>query len=194
MKITALKFVTLGLGLFCLSLFATTANAQVQAGVKAGLSIRTNTAKDVFNGQNTGTFQQNLQDANIGLHGGLFARIGLGFLFIQPEVTVSTLKDLDIPILIGTKLGPLRLNAGPMARMALDRNVNNTDSNQDINLRQSTTFGFQAGGGIDIGKFGLDMRYESNLTGLGEEFKIFGRNHSTNSGAPQFVVSASMRF
>ncbi|MEO1435071.1 MAG: hypothetical protein AAFV80_06000, partial [Bacteroidota bacterium] len=154
---------------------------------------RTNTAKDVFNGQNTNTFQQNLEQSNIGLHGGLYARVGLGALFIQPEVTVSTLKDLDIPILIGTKLGPLRLNAGPMARMALDRNAN-AEPGEEINLRQSTTFGFQAGGGIDIGNIGIDMRYESNLTGLGEEFQLFGRNHSTNSGAPQIVMSASLRF
>ncbi|NBB18104.1 outer membrane beta-barrel protein [Runella sp. CRIBMP] len=125
---------------------------------------------------------------------GAYARIGRK-LFIQPEVLLSSkggtfeiFKDgsttpvnvdvkfsqIDIPVLIGLKLGPLRFNAGPMASLNIAQGSQLGDAlkvytNQNVNKTiEQATFGFQAGVGLDIRSFNIDLRYESGLSNISQ--------------------------
>jgi opacity protein-like surface antigen len=123
---------------------------------------------------------------------GAFARIGRT-IFLQPEVyftakevNVDVLnslttnqgvvgfsqKSLDVPLLAGIKLGPLRLLAGPVASYAISASTSPdaavksyfSGTSQDIINRSS--FSYQAGIGFDILNLSLDLRYEGTMSEL----------------------------
>jgi hypothetical protein len=123
---------------------------------------------------------------------GAFARIGRT-IFLQPEVyftakevNVDVLnslttnqgvvgfsqKSLDVPLLAGIKLGPLRVLAGPVASYALSASTSPdaavksyfSGTSQDIINRSS--FSYQAGIGFDLLNLSLDLRYEGAMSEL----------------------------
>jgi hypothetical protein len=123
---------------------------------------------------------------------GAFARIGRT-IFLQPEVyftakevNVDVLnslttnqgvvgfsqKSLDVPLLAGIKLGPLRVLAGPVASYAISASTSPdaavksyfSGTSQDIINRSS--FSYQAGIGFDILNLSLDLRYEGTMSEL----------------------------
>ena len=123
---------------------------------------------------------------------GAFARIGRT-IFLQPEVYFSakevnvdvlnslttnqgvvgfSQKSLDVPLLLGVKLGPLRVMAGPVASYAISASTNPdaavksyfSGTSQDIINRSS--FSYQAGIGFDILNLSLDLRYEGAMSEL----------------------------
>lgn len=141
-----------------------------------------------YNGQ---VLRDNLRDSydtRTGLAGGVWMRFGRT-LFIQPEAVVSSkggafevyyngqnvsdmvkvkLTTIDVPILVGLKLGPIRVNAGPMASFLVGNNQTLGQA-----LQQYTTgsvsdafkkayYGYQLGGGLDLGSVSLDVRYEGS--------------------------------
>jgi hypothetical protein len=125
---------------------------------------------------------------------GAYARIGRK-LFIQPEVLLSSkggtfeifkngspspvnvdvkFSQIDVPVLVGFKLGPLRFNAGPMASLNVSQGSQLGEAlkvytTQNINKTiQQATFGYQAGIGLDIRSFNIDLRYESGLSNISQ--------------------------
>ncbi len=123
---------------------------------------------------------------------GAFARIGRT-IFLQPEVyftakevNVDVLnslttnqgvvgfsqKSLDVPLLAGIKLGPLRVLAGPVASYALsastspDAAVKSYFSGTSQEIINRSSFSYQAGIGIDILNLSLDLRYEGAMSEL----------------------------
>lgn len=123
---------------------------------------------------------------------GAFARIGRT-VFLQPEVYFSakevnvdvlnslttnqgvvsfSQKTLDVPLLAGIKLGPLRVLAGPVASYALSASTSPdaavksyfSGTSQDVINRSS--FSYQAGVGVDILNLSLDLRYEGAMSEL----------------------------
>jgi hypothetical protein len=105
---------------------------------------------------------------------------------LQPELYISgkntTLKDenglenkvnftsLDVPILVGTKLGAagvgLRLNTGPVVSFVLneDQSFSQAASAAFNGKFKDQSFAWQFGAGVDVGKFGVDLRYEAGLS------------------------------
>ncbi|NIJ51731.1 porin family protein [Dyadobacter arcticus] len=128
-----------------------------------------------------------------GAVGGIYARFGRT-LFIQPEVLVSTkggsfeiiqtdqeqpvtktvnikYSNIDVPLLIGLKGGPLRILAGPVTSFRIGNNQRLRDAfkyyTSDLNNAMSqATFGYQLGAGLDLGSFSLDVRKEGSFTNL----------------------------
>ncbi len=144
-------------------------------------------------GQVVYDFFQDNSKSTTGIVGGAFFRLGRK-VFIQPELLFSAkggsidlirsglasqqidvrFTTLDVPILIGFKLGPLRLNAGPMASLTISDNQNLKDAlNQytsqsiDDTFKQAV-FGYQAGVGLTLAGLQLDVRYEGNLSDLSQ--------------------------
>jgi hypothetical protein len=157
--------------------------SQVKLGLKAGVSTNTVPTYDISTGANN---IEALKDASYGIHGGLFMRISLVGMYIQPEVLFSTTEyeytvktasnldgavkshkfnKLDIPIMLGFNLGPIRLNAGPSASILINSPEALIDSPDFEEMYKSATFGYQAGIGVDfLKKLTLDLRYEGNLS------------------------------
>ena len=123
---------------------------------------------------------------------GAFARIGRT-VFFQPEVyfaakevNVDVLnslttnqgvvgfsqKSLDVPLLLGVKLGPLRVMAGPVASYAIsastspDAAVKSYFSGTSQEIINRSSFSYQAGVGFDILNLSLDLRYEGAMSEL----------------------------
>ena len=141
------------------------------------------------------TFRNNLNtslDSRTGTSFGVYARIGSN-LFIQPELLYSTragsfdvirngqtetvtvkTTTFDVPVLLGIKGGPIRVVAGPVASFRINDNQSlgqavKQYTNGTLNDAWSQAYyGYQVGGGLDIGSFGLDVRYQGNITDIAQ--------------------------
>lgn len=114
---------------------------------------------------------------NLGFHAGFFGKIKFGPFFLRPELMYSQLKTelnsetfltqrVDAPALLGLGLlGQfLTVFAGPSFHYTLqdDLNLNADQSNFNV--------GYQAGIGVNIGKLGIDLRYERVMSGTEIDF------------------------
>jgi hypothetical protein len=199
------------LAVLLVALLALPAFSQLKFGIKAGAS--TNTVPE-YNSTTGSTTITSLKNAAWGYHAGIFLRGELGPVYLQPEAyfasntyeyTVSStvnsvLKQsfnrLEIPVLIGLKFGPLRLNAGPTASVPIGTPkalVNDPNFND---LYRGTTFGYQAGLGIDIlNTLTLDARYGGSLSGrFGDAVNIGGTSFRLDSRQPALIFSLGIMF
>ncbi|NJO01641.1 MAG: PorT family protein [Bacteroidia bacterium] len=92
---------------------------------------------------------------------------------------ITRLTTLDIPVMFGKRigLGPLgvRIQVGPVLSTVLSaKSIVDISGvgKEDVDVKdetQSPLIGLQAGVGVDISKFSIDLRYHHGLTGLDEE-------------------------
>ncbi|MET4080957.1 hypothetical protein ABIB40_000902 [Pedobacter sp. UYP30] len=131
----------------------------------------------------------------LGYQLGAWARVGVASFYIQPEAYIGT-KDnrflsfqnngnevtavgtakfttLDVPVLFGTSIGSKNLNfrlmAGPAITLLLnDRSTFSSayDELKDFKSYKKQAFSIQAGAGVDILKFSVDLRYVAGLSNL----------------------------
>ncbi|HEA29030.1 MAG TPA: PorT family protein [Leeuwenhoekiella sp.] len=142
--------------------------AQSSYGIKAGLNYNGN--GDVTD--SAGDVLEN-PDHNVGYHVGVFGKIG-NTLFFRPELLYTNTKSsydddrdfkmqkLDLPLLVGVRIfGPLNIFAGPSLQYILD-----TDYDQVTlgDVEHDLTVGAQFGVGVNIGRLGVDLRYERGLS------------------------------
>ncbi|MEP0711894.1 porin family protein [Algoriphagus sp.] len=149
-------------------------------------------------------------NSKFGYHVGLFARIGLGPLYLQPEVLYTQtqgqftfdpadapIKDyeadfnrVDIPVMLGFKMfNFLRIQAGPIASINVNselKDAGNTVQNVEF---KDATIGYQAGLGIDIGNLIIDAKYESSL----DEVSGNVGNFSTDQRVNQWILSVGFK-
>ncbi|MBB6003060.1 porin family protein [Arcicella rosea] len=160
--------------------------AQISFGIKGGVNF--SQLKTDFESQSVGANLKQSLDTKTGYVGGVYFRIGKTF-FVQPELIFSakggslnllksgsstdyeTVKidytSLDVPLLIGYKLGPLRINAGPVASFKVSNSISDDLKNYSSNIGDSfknASYGYQAGAGIDLGSLSVDLRYEGSLS------------------------------
>lgn len=186
----------------------------IETGIKGGINMSTAQAKDARADWNSEGFQT-------GVHAGLFTRLNLGPLFIQPEayytftqahlqkgntqIGTDELKldfhRLDVPLLAGIYFGrSFRLNAGPFASLAM--NINGDSSHKSLDDRmqdyyQRSVWGWQAGVGLDIWRLTLDARYETtvgNLRDLNHGESGIGPFLPDEQQQQQFVISLGYKF
>lgn len=150
-------------------------------GIKAGGQSTTVPTYDFTTGTSNITA---LEDAQWGFHGGLFARIKLGPIFLQPEVVFmtstfdynvdegasldvlksQTFNRLAIPLLVGVKLGPVRINAGPAASVQIGTPEALLNDPDFVDMYKGAVWGYQVGVGIDLfKKLTFDVRYAGGL-------------------------------
>lgn len=159
-------------------------------GIKGGVNYSSLKTKD------------NLTDENniMGYQVGIFARAGATGLYFQPELYLGTkgteytkiqtstttveqkakvkFTTLDLPLLLGTKIGVDKLNlrfmAGPVVSFKIDDETTFPSAyNQvsDFGNYKNQALGIQAGGGVDLGNLTLDLRYEAGLSNISESEK-----------------------
>lgn len=198
-------------------LFFIAANAQLKFGVKGGVNssyIKMDNVITVIQGVEEYSLE-GLKTATVGFHAGLMTRVTFFGVFIQPELYFSStggevevtdlitqdvsikkmeFKKLDIPVLVGFKFGPARINAGPVASIIIDSKADLIEKAGYEEKIKGATFGYQAGVGIDILSISLDVRYEGNLSKLGEGVNIGGNDFEFDSRNPQFIFSLGIFF
>ncbi len=154
-------------------------------------------------------------DTKTGFVGGIYARFGR-VLFIQPEVLVSTkggsfeiikndqavpvtqtinvkYSNIDVPLLVGLKAGPIRILAGPVTSFRIGDNQRLRDafkhytSNFNDSMDQAT-FGYQFGAGLDLGGVSIDVRKEGSFTNLAS-FQVNGTPVDGTAKVKQKITS-----
>ncbi|MDT0687141.1 outer membrane beta-barrel protein [Autumnicola psychrophila] len=141
-----------------------------------------------------------------GFHVGLFSKFEILGIFIQPELLYTRLNTeysdfdykldkIDLPVLAGINvLGPLNIKAGPSFQYVLSNELENT-SLQIGDVENEISVGYQLGAGLELGRLGIDVRYE----GAFQENNTFGEmatenNFTIDSRASQWILSASYAF
>ncbi len=122
------------------------------------------------------------------------------------ESPVKSLRDqkfnkLDIPVIVGKKFGPARIGIGPVASIMLSESdglknklADVTDESVESNFKNAT-FGYQVGAGLDIFKFAtIDIKYEGNLSKLGDGLQVGGRDFSFDQRNSQWIFSLGIFF
>ncbi|WP_411274554.1 porin family protein [Daejeonella sp.] len=142
--------------------------------------------------------EDDLTDENsiVGYHVGIFTRLGAAGLYVQPELYLGSkgnkfikvedtngneveasgkvrFTTLDLPLLIGTKIGPSKLNlrfmGGPVASFVINENTTFDSAYQnisDFDNYKKQNWAYQAGAGVDVGNLTIDLRYEGGLSNV----------------------------
>ena len=196
--------------------------SQIKFGIKAGVSttnLSMATLKTLTSG-NTSYTVDALSTAKYGFHGGAFVRLTLFGIYLQPELLFSTrtneytvqnissgqtsaativkqnFNKLDIPVMVGFKLGPLRLNAGPVGSLLINSPkdlINNPDFKS---MYSRMTIGYQAGIGFDLLKtLTFDLRYEGSLKKYQNQIENLAKTKvNLDDRANAFLFSVGLMF
>lgn len=210
------KFILIVLSVFIML----PAFSQVKFGLKAGLSttnLKMADLKTLTSGE-TAYVVDALKGANYGFHGGAFVRFSMMGFYVQPELLFASRTDeytvadadnpaseiikkqqfneLDIPIMLGLKVGPVRLNAGPSARLLINSPEDLIDDPDFKAMYHSLTFGYQAGLGVDILKrITLDLRYEGSLQKYQTQIQnLAGDKFNLDDRPNAFLLSLGIMF
>ncbi|TKC08720.1 porin family protein [Pedobacter frigoris] len=177
-----MKKIILSVLLACFSLVAfSQVIPSFQFGLKGGANLTKLTTENTFSSDN-----------KAGYYAGVWARIGAAGIHLQPELYISgkntTLKrtadgaenevkftSVDVPVLVGTKIGAagvgIRLNTGPVVSFIVDdkQTVKTAVGNVFSGNFKGQAFAWQFGAGLDVGKLGIDLRYETGLSKIGKD-------------------------
>jgi len=188
------------------ALIGSTAMAQSGSGfgVKAGLSYNKN--GDLVN---TVTDAVDDPEGKAGYHFGFWGKLDFPKIYLRPELVYSKTKSsydingnsqdydvskLDMPVLLGYKLiGPLHIFAGPAFQYTLK---NDLEGLTIEDVENDFTVGLNAGIGVNLGRLGLDVRYERGFSKNEAEFidanvaNVEGRIDSRPS---QVIFAASLK-
>lgn len=210
--------------LICLAAINISANAQIKFGAKIGLTSTSIKLDETIDNVSNSEFDQLVvkgTNAKVGFQGGIFTRITILKLYIQPELLftstsgeveitsiggaqdgITKVKDqkfrqIDFPIMIGYKAGPLRLQAGPVGTIILSSDpaldmFENVEVEEEFN---GATWGYQVGIGFDLfKKVTIDIKYEGSLSKLADGVSIGDKSYNFDSRNNQFVASLGFFF
>ncbi len=185
-------------------------------GIKAGIGF-SNLKMDDITSINDGSQVYDLitGESVTGYHVGLMTQIKIAMLVIKPELYFNagggTLEQvvengptevlnvkfsrIDVPVLAGVKLGPARINVGPVGSFVISETTDLTEIEPDFELFTSAmTWGFQAGIGLDVSKLSIDARYEGSLSKLGDTFSVGSTDFPLDARPSQWIISVGFWF
>ncbi|MFC4632963.1 outer membrane beta-barrel protein [Dokdonia ponticola] len=177
-----------------------------QFGIKGGLNFgSTGEFSDLTDNASTTIDGDN----KVGFHVGVYSKFKFLGIFVQPEILYTRLNTeyseggatadynfskIDIPLLVGIDVvGPLNLKAGPSFQLALNNDLEGAGI--DIGIQDpenSFTIGYQIGAGLQLGRLGVDLRYEgafSENNAFSEANEDFG--FVVDSRPSQWILSLS---
>lgn len=169
-------------------------------GIKAGLNYSAN--GDYF--ESISAAAEN-PDRNVGYHIGLYGKLGRD-LYFRPELVYTKTKSdysdgtfdvskLDVPLLVGTKvIGPLHVFGGPAFQYILNSDFDGISIDR---VENDFTVGLNLGAGVNLGRLGVDIRYERGFSE--NEARFINTNITTvedsriDTRPDQLVVSLSIK-
>lgn len=193
-----------------MALASATAFAQKDSGfgIKGGLNYSQNgdliasvgdAASDIVEGSS----------GKLGYHIGVFGKIELAKLYIRPEAiytrTTSTYDvngtptefdntKIDVPVLLGINLiGPLHVFAGPALQYQVENDLEGFSINE---AEKDFTVGLHAGIGVNLGRLGLDVRYERGFSENEADFigtNVTNVEGRVDSRPSQVIFSLSLK-
>jgi len=197
------------------------ANAQfLNFGIKGGINYNSN--GDLRSVSGFSEIIDNVKissDEETGYHFGVFTEIKLPlWLYVRPELyyehtessyqgvndkTKLKLDKINAPILVGMRiLGIGRIFLGPTFNYTISTDLKNTPSFNNIKTISSDDFsvGGQIGVGLELGRIGADIRWETGLTDteaifVGDVLNDLGAESIKVDTSPQqFILSFYYKF
>jgi len=146
---------------------------KAQFGIKGGLNYGSTGGLETIT-----DFADNISidgDDRVGFHAGLYSQFKFLGIFVQPELVYTQLNTeysqdgtsadynfskIDIPLLVGLDVvGPLNIKAGPSFQLVLNNDIDGLGIAIE-EPENSFTIGYQLGAGLQLGRLGIDLRYE----------------------------------
>lgn len=205
------------LSLLAFALFSTTAFAQVEFGLKAGLA--TESLQEMrFDLSQSGREDLGvaISGADYGFQFGALLRIPLSDRFdLQTELTFNSAKtdfqfedpdqnatvflserynDINLPVMGSWKLAFLRLNAGPVGHFFVSSDSDLMDADGRERVWDSFNLGYTLGLAIDISRITIDVRYDGNFSKYGEDFAVAGETFRVDQAPKRWIGSVAYRF
>ncbi len=184
---------------------------KIDFGAKAGLNYNFGGDLSEVSSEIGNSFENLIAGADnkAGFHVGFWAKFDVLGLYIRPELVYTQLNNsytsvaegvdtdfktnkIDIPILVGVKVaGPLHLFAGPSFQYITKSDFSQNDF-QNIKTNDFTA-GLQIGAGLELGKLGIDVRWEKGFSNdVDGEFAT--TNISVDNRPNQIIFGLSYRF
>ncbi len=197
--------------ILCFFTFQT--NAQIRFGIRGGLSSSQLNQESI----QTNGVSLAIKDANYGYHLGVFGRAKLSkHWYLQPEVAFNSTsvdfvvtdfsdglvdkvltekyRNLDIPLMFGYKLGPLRAEAGPTGHVYVASKSELEQIGGYEGRFDNFNLGHQAGFGLDIWKLMFDLRYEGNFEKFGDHMSIGGQQVNFSQSPTRWLMTVGLSF
>ncbi len=212
------KTIALTVVLFaCLQILSAQKN-EFKFGLRAGLSTTEINAEEItISQQGAQDLGLAIQEANYGIHAGLFAKIPLGAFFLQPEVLFNSnsvdfriddingsdaqriieekYQTLDIPLIFGLKIGPLRPQIGLVSHVFLDSSEGLKEAFTTYRPEfDDFTFGWQGGLGLELGRILIDLKYEGNFSNFGNHIVIGNTQYNFSESPSRFIATVGFAF
>jgi len=164
-----------------LTIFSFSYSQEITVGVKGGINF--NSIGDLLS--YGGSYQTGAPDIvyspdqEMGTQYGMFLDVSFGRIFLRPEVIFSSIKSsyalplnvanwtatrMDIPVLLGFHIaGPVSIVAGPVFSSVSDLELEGLEPDKPSVIYDESLLNFQAGILLEMGRFGVDVRYEYGL-------------------------------
>ncbi|WP_448520201.1 outer membrane beta-barrel protein [Rhodoflexus sp.] len=195
--------------IFCMLALPVAGFAQLglNGGLKLGGGVSQINFDRVTNPQAGGSFVPG--DSRVSFHGGGFLQLQIAKFILRPELYYTSIGSqaifesqnlqqaqtqiknyninrLDLPVLIGFSFAKvMRVNGGPVLSAIAG---NNTTVNEKLN---NATVGLQLGIGLDIGKLGIDARYEGSFSSVSNQLNLGSLSFPADQRIRQFMLSLS---
>jgi hypothetical protein len=180
-------------------------------GIKGGVNTQIDKPKDIVVGSGGTPFNLGVENLEFGTQFGAYFRFGKK-VFIQPELlfnsnhtdykvgtfnVVQTIKKekyqyLDMPVMVGFKLGPVRIQGGPVDHLFLHSTSELTDIDGYKSKFKQMAWGYQTGLSIGLGRFAIDARYEGNFSKEGDHITFFGDQYSFSTTPSRIILALSI--
>lgn len=199
-------------------LISTLSFSQFEIGIKTGLSSTDLSPESILINNGDNTTEISIAQANYGFHFGLYTRVCIANIFIEPSflfnsnsvdykldeqifdtgiissIKSETYNNLDIPLMVGMKLGFFRIQAGPVAHIFINSASELTAIDGYSQKFKDATYGLQGGIGLDILKVRVDLNYETNLSRFGGDIDINGNPYHFDQRPARLVASLGIKF
>jgi hypothetical protein len=190
---------------------------QIEFGAKIGINSLDLVANGIKINNSNRFLDINYKGATYGNHIGFYSRVSLLGIYVEPGLLLNsnnvkytvddyseggiltTIKNesyqnLDIPFMVGFKKAFTRFYAGPVAHIFISNVSDFKDLSGYEGKFKSTTYGYQAGAGVDVWKFRLDVAYEGNLSNFGDHINIGGNAYSFGQSASRILFTLGYKF
>ncbi|RCS26912.1 PorT family protein [Polaribacter sp. WD7] len=196
-KIMLMMFLAFGL--------SQTLNAQAAFGIKGGVNYNSNSINEV----QTDLFEG--AESRTGYHAGIWLRFKIPVigLYLRPELVYTNLSNevrfktsgnttefnfqkIDIPVLLGKKIFSVgNVFIGPSFQYVLGSDFSFSDISEVET--DGFTVGLQFGGGIELGKLGIDVRWERAFSDVESNFLSGTVSQRFDTRINQIIVGLSYR-
>lgn len=183
--------------------------SQSEFGFKLGISSYDIPKSEIGN---TEDLQLTIKDASYGFQAGIYGRLGLLGIYVQPEllfnsnfvnyrlqdlnnldtldkIRTARYQNLDLPVMLIISPSIFKIYAGPVGHYFINNMSDFTKKDKIKEIFNNLTYGYQAGVGIAFSGVTIDVRYESNFSKNIKTFIVDETEFKIDKSPSRFIFS-----